>query len=529
MKLIDITEFRGEIPILSQKLLPTKYASEASNCDLSGGCLKPDKACSLVQALSGTTISIFKHEGSWRQWAAVVDLVHSFVSDNGGRIIITGDGYPKETDASLYPTMRRLGISEPTNALTITFGGTSAGDVLQAVSYVYTIVGKWADGSVTESAPSPPTAVVDTYDSQTITLSGFVDDADTGAYTTHFRLYRLNESENSEYQYVDEITISTTSYLDEVAATDLGEVLPTEGWTGPSASLSGLISTSSGINVGFVANKIYVSETFIGYTYPDDYSLTTEADIVGFGFIGSTVVVLTESKPYLLIGQNPESLSLEKLSHDQACLSKKSIVSFPGGVAYACPDGIAVMDSSGGLTIATKALFSKSQWADVSPSDIIAFWYDGVYYAFFSGSSNYLRIDIVNTEISRGTLPANIYGGYYEPLDDILYLVLGTASVRNLYSFRTGAVTSATWSSKTFQYTANPVPMAARIMGSFTDGNPTVTLSGDGVTIFSKEVTSDDMIRFTPKRARDFILTITGLATVDRAIVAESGLEVLDV
>ena len=532
MKLIDIQNFRGELPIVSSKLLPNGCASSTSNCDLKGGNLKPDSACTLVSNLNGTTVSIYKHGTAWRQWSSQVDIAHSFVHDNNGRIIITGDGYPKETDSSIYPTMRRLGIPEPTNALTITLGGTAGEDVDRSVSYVYTIVGKWSDGTVTESAPSSPTAFTDIYDGQTVTLTGFTDATATGVYTTHFRIYRLTSgSTSSEYLYVDEITIITTSYLDSVATASLGEVLPTEGWTAPEPDLEGILSTSSGINVGFVDNKVYASETFIGYAYPADYALTTETDIVGLGFIGSTVVVLTDTKPHLLIGQNPESLSIEKLPYDQACVSKRSIVSFPGGVAYACPDGLAVINASGTLSIFTEKIFSKKQWNDLNPENIIAFWYDGDYYAFFSGATGYIRIDFQNMEISRGTLPANMYGGHYVASDDILYLILGTSSTRSLYSFKTGSDTAMTWTSKTYQYSQYPVPMAARVLGTFTTGNPNVviTLTGDGSTIFSKTITSDDMIRFAPIRARDFAVTVTGLATVDRIVVAESGYEVFDV
>lgn len=530
MKLIDIQEFKGEVPIVSAKLLPPEYASSAINCDLRGGNLKPEKGHSLVQALTSTTISVFKQGSNWRQWASQVDVVPSFVHDSNGRIIITGDGYPKETDNSLYPAMRRLGIPEPTNALTITLGGTAGADVDRAISYVYTIVGKWADGTVVESAPSLPTGVTDIYDGQTVTLTGFTDAVATGAYTTHFRIYRLTSGASSaEFLYVDEIAITENSYLDSVATASLRGVIPTEGWTAPDSSLSGLVSTSSGINVGFVDNKIFASETYTGYAYPDDYSLTTESDIVGLGFIGSTVVVLTNTKPYLLIGQNPESLSIEKLPHDQACLSKRSIVSFPGGVAYACPDGLAVINSSGGLKIATKKMFSKAQWKALNPNNIIAFWYDDVYYAFFSNTTTYIRIDFTSMEIVRGTLPVNMYGGHYVPDDDVLYLILGTSGERNLYSFQGGSSVLNTWVSKTFSYSSHPVPMAARVLGDFTAGSATVTLAGDGSTIFSKTISDDDLFRWAPVRAREFVLTIQCLGTIDRVIVAESGFEVFDV
>jgi len=525
--IFDIDSFRGEVPRISKKLLPNGYAYSAINCDMSGGNLAPDKGCTLIQALSGATVSIFKHGATWRQWSSVVDIVHSFVHDNDNRIIITGDSYPKETDSSLFPSTRRLGIPAPTGALVITLGGTAGDDVDRTISYVYTIVGVWADGSVTESAPSLPTAVIDVYDGQTVTLTGFENAAN--AYTTNFRLYRLlSGTAGAEFQYVDEFSISSSSYLDSVSESSLGEVLPTEGWTTPNESLSGLISTSSGINVGFVGNKVYPSETFIGYAYPSDYSLTTETDIVGLGFIGSSIVVLTDTKPYILIGQNPESLSMEKIPYDQACLSKRSIVSFPGGVAFACPDGLAIISASGVLSIITEKLFTKTQWAALEPETMIGFWYDGSYYAFFSGKSTYIRIDLNASEVTRGDLPANAYGGHYVAVDDILYLVLGTALTKSLYSFRTDTVSSMTWVSGT-KTLENRVPMAGRVLGDFSAGSSVITMVADGSDIFSKTVTGDGMFRFTPKRVGKAYLTVTGKATIDRILVGETGQEVLDV
>jgi len=527
MKLIDIQQFKGEIPALSPKLLPAENATLAKNCDLLSGNLQPILSCTLVQALNPDTVSIYKNGSTWLQWNTQVDVVPSFVKNNAGRIIVTGDGYPKETNISLYPTFRKLGIPAPTNALTITIGGAAGTEVDHTTSYVYTIIGEWEDGTVTESAPSPPTGDIDVYTGQTVTLSGFTNAAE--AYTTGYRIYRLNSgTTGAEFQFVHQVILTTTDYLDNIEDNELGEVLPTEGWTTPLETLSGLISTSSGINVGFSGNSIYLSETFIGYAYPESYSVTTESNIVGLGFIGSTVVVLTETKPYLLIGQDPKSISLEKIPFDQACVSKMSIVSFPGGVAYACPDGLAVINSSGNLQIITEGLYTKNQWNDLALSEMIGCWYDGVYYAFFSNSSEYIRIDFRTRDITRGELPDKIYGVRYVSSEDVLYLIIGTATTRSLYSFGTGAANLATWASKVFSFPSAPVPMAARIIGDFTL-QPTVTLTGDGATIFSKVITDDDMIRFAPKRAKDFQLTVTGGTKIDRMMVAESGMEVFDV
>ena len=74
-------------------------------------------------------------------------------------------------------------------------------------------------------------------------------------------------------QYVDELikSASPLEYDDTVLDDDLGEVLPTTDWTSPDASLKGIISTSNGLSFGFNNNKVYVSESFINYTFPSSY------------------------------------------------------------------------------------------------------------------------------------------------------------------------------------------------------------------------------------------------------------------
>ena len=540
--MIDISQFQGEIPRISDKLLPDTNATSAINCDLDSGNLKPMGGVSSILDIGATATTIFKMSSSFLQWAANVNVVKALVANSGNRILFTGDGYPKETnetlalDSSPYPTTtRRLGIPAPTNALTITPIGTAGDDIEKSVSYAYTIVGKWADGSEVESGPSPATAVFDWYEDITPRLTGFTDATATGVYTTHFRIYRVNTGNTgSEFQYVDEMEVATTTYDDTVTDDDLQEVIATTYWTSPDATLSGLTATSHGLVFGFVGNTIYPSEVFITYAFPSIYSLVVESDIVGFGYTGSLVVVLTETVPYLLTGQDPEALSLQRLGYQQSCVSARSIVNIPGGVIYASPDGLFMIDESGVGDLITKDLFTKTQWNALTPANLFGFYYDDSYIGFFSGTTVGFRLKLTSDEESpleykTLSLTQNVYGGEYSSAADLLYLIQTKGAVREIVSWESGAVVNYTWTSKEFSFSSRDTFTAGMIIGDFTAGNVTLTFYADGAQVDSKEITSNDLFRISGMTGETFQVKAVGKTTIDRLIIGRSVMEVISV
>ena len=58
--MIDISVFKGEIPRLSDKLLPVNYASSAINCNMETGALEPIKGVTSIQDVNASAISIYK-------------------------------------------------------------------------------------------------------------------------------------------------------------------------------------------------------------------------------------------------------------------------------------------------------------------------------------------------------------------------------------------------------------------------------------------------------------------------------------
>jgi hypothetical protein len=570
--MIDIGLFRGEIPKVSARLLPDGYASRAVNCDLQEGILKPIKGSTSIQSLDPGAKTIHRLGEQWLQWNNKINVVESFVYDDG-RIIFTGDFYPKETNVTLaiggaapYPTAtRRLGISAPTNAPTCTITTAGSGTDRE-ISYCYTRVGIWLDGTEVESAPSPPSAVFTAKDDAVVKISGFTDASETGSYTTHFRIYRINTGDTgAEYQFVADLAKGTSplEYSDSIADEDLGEVLPTTDWTAPIDDLKGIIAGSNGLFFGFNGNKVYVSETFIGYAYPDKYVVPVSSEIVGLGFNGSSVVVLTKTVPFFIYGSDPESLSVDRYRVEALpCKAARSIVSILNGVIFATASGLFLIDSGGTISNLTKDLFTKEQWQALGPDKIFAFYFNDAYVAFFEGTTTGIEFKPGSGEIRRFKTDAPVYGGQYVStvsantyalLDsdgknvltkegykfltlgsaysltyDTLYLIQDAEPGREIVALEAGSMKDYEWESKEHWTPSTMVYTAAMIAGDFTAGNVVFDLYIDDVLHFSKTVSSEAPFRIiSPKRGSKFKIALTGKTTVERVLVGASMREVM--
>ncbi|MCP3940046.1 MAG: hypothetical protein GY710_00995, partial [Desulfobacteraceae bacterium] len=297
--------------------------------------------------------------------------------------------------------------------------------------------------------------------------------------------------------------------------------------TAPEEKLKGLIATSHGLVFGFNGNTIYPSEVFIPYAFPASSSLTTESDIVGLGYTGSLVVVLTKTVPYMLIGQDPSTLTLQRLGYQQKCVSMRSIVNIPGGVMYASPDGLYNINEAGAGALITDKIFTKKQWKALSPENLFGFYYDQSYVGFFSGTSNGFIIDLGTGEYRAIKLTDNVYGGEYSPDADLLYLIQTKGAVREIVSWGTGNAIDYTWSSKIFEHRSRQTHMAGMVKGDFVPGNVKLSFYVDGVLAASKVIDNDSLFRVKVPGGKSFQVKVTGQATIDRILIGRSAIEVI--
>jgi len=571
--MIALSVFKGEIPKIDAHLLPEENAAEAINCLLDHGNLQPLNGPTIEESLEDGVKTIYRFGDRWLQWANAIHVVESLAYSDANRILYTGDDYPKETNSTLaltsspYPTAsRRLGIAAPTTALTTSITTTGTGTD-RDISYCYTRVGIWEDDTVVESAPSPATDIETIKDDAEVNLTGFTDDSSDGAYTTHYRIYRINHGDTgAEFQYVADIakTTSPLEYDDDHSTNtddDLGEVLPTENWTAPESDLKGIITASNGLIFGFTSNKVFVSESYIQYAYPSIYSLTVTSEIVGLGFTGNAIAVLTKTIPYLIYGADPGSLSIDRLPLDAPCKSARSIVNVPEGTIYSSVMGLVLIDSTGAATVITKDLYTAKQWIVLEPETLLAVYYNDTYLAFWEGTPNGIEVRVGRNEIRQIQLDKNVHGGQYVSTVslnlydfltstgdnyvssegyqlvctgdeysipyDTLYLIQGDELDREVVSWRTGSLTDYTWKSKEFKFMSDKVITAGILRGDYTDGSVILTLYVDGNIVFKTTVTSEDVFRIPPVRGRTFQIKLVGDAIIDHVALGQSVSEVI--
>jgi len=536
---IKIDGFAGMAPSLNQFNMDQAYSQQAVNAKLLYGNLTPYKAARTIvtPTKAGVKKTIYRWGENlsdeatyWFTWTTDVDVVRAPIdSDVTERTYFTGDGYPKKTDSSLYSSggtdypmnAYKLGVPAPSSAPSATVSGnpTNASDVALSVAYVVTYVTGWGE----ESAPSGPTAVVSYKAGQTVNLTA-IPVAPGGNYNiTSKRIYRSNSgSKGTAYQFVTEIGIATTSYADSKTSIELGETVATWGWAEPPDTMQGLKLLANGFAIGFSGNTLYPSEPFALYAYPVGYQLSTESPIVGIGVFGQSAFIGTKGNPYVVTGSDPATLSMIKLEANQACVSKRSIVSMNGGVVYASPDGLFLVNSSG-INPLTINILSRDDWQAYKPESIHAYEIDGRYIAFY------------DTGTTQGSLIFNLYGetpsfsistvyataGYSDRLRDALYLAIGSTIAR----WDDGSTNlTFTWKTKKFRAPRPICPSIAKIEAV---GYPvTFKLYADSVLKFTKTVNNIKTFRLPAGfKAQTFEFQFEASAQFNRFTVAEQGHE----
>ena len=332
-----------------------------------------------------------------------------------------------------------------------------------------------------ESAPSPPSELVDVKAGDGVLINGFHLPSLPGLNITHIRIYRtVAGNETGEFRFVAEIPVSQVEHMDTAHDKDIStEVLQTTLWDMIPDDAQGLIKTDNGIYACFRGNELLVSELFIPYAFPESYRLTVEDRIVALGHVDSTIVILTTGRPYLAQGAAPESLQLLHLPIEQPCLSACSVAHLPGGVVYACPDGL-MLFTSAEQRLLTSGVFTRDQWQELGPENLIGSVLDGRYIGFFSGTGQGFILDLGRKDIVRVDLPGGeVHAMRHHVNDDCIYLAAGT----DISVFEGGEPLPYTWRSKPFFTSAFTTMSALRIEGEQSKADPvTVRLFGPSET-----------------------------------------------
>lgn len=394
MPSIIIQPFTGLLPKISALLLPATGAQIANNVKMMSGEIRAwKKPMPVADKVVANATSIHRLYGvgggsKFLSWAADVNVVGSPMSDASDyRAYYAGDTTPRKANWALaiqgagpYPyDYLEMGVPAPSAAptLTVVNGTGTAEDRVYLQTFVSTF------GSLKEeSAPCAPVTCTIQPTGGSVTINAFAAPP-AGKYNiTHRRIYR-SLAGTSDYGFVAEIPVATTSYSDAAATGSATSLLQSLYWTPPPSGLKGIVSMPNGMVAGFNGNEVWFCEPYYPHAWPSSYMLTVDYPIVGLGVYGSVLVVLTERIPYLISGSHPSAMSQEALQMPEPCIAKRSIAHNEFGVLYVSPNGI-VGIGQGTRGLVTEDAYTRDDWQATSPTGLFGALFGRNYMLFNS-------------------------------------------------------------------------------------------------------------------------------------------------
>jgi len=300
-----------------------------------------------------------------------------------------------------------------------------------------------------------------------------VDEATVTTYLTGLnstvRIYRTG-GDNPTFNLIVEdmspthpliITEGTNlCYYDDMADINVSRVeLTTFENYAPDNRMDMLIELK-GTFYGAVDKRIYFSQTGRPeFWHPLDY-VQLDKECTGLGKFGDTLVAFTRTSAYMISGNNRDNIVLERMSFNQGCVDKHTVVNIDAFLIWTSLNGICLFDGAN-IQVLTKKSIAWDEFDRVGNAtfhDITTKWdggsgfsikyaagYQDKYYGVFNNG-------IVIIDLSSGLKVSTIYiedvaSVAFDRDDDFLYVIVdkknGTFDVYALIN--TGTNMEATW------------------------------------------------------------------------------------
>jgi hypothetical protein len=569
---VKVRSFGGIAPKLNPRYLPESRSVTALNLDATRqGALTPINdydsgvGLSFDMIQSGTVKTLFRYNEDYVQdnqfyWLASKNDVHFC------RAQITGDTnevvyFTDDDNSSLKPRFfftnnvrpspdtpphlgiagltqsYDLGVPKPTIAPSTTYTPPAELDGLtrEFRSYTFTYVWSFA-GREMESAPAPASQAQEFYlDGGTNIVVNFngqnhVPAPHMNSNDVKIRVYRAI---SGSFFFIGETSVTSSSFTDTVKPDDAGEELPSLTWDVPPADLKGLTNMANGIIAGFSGRDVYFCEPYIPHAWPVNYAVTLDSPVVALVSLDTTLVALTNERPYFIQGSHPELMTVVEADIAQGCSSPRSAKALNGEVYFVSPDGLIAV-SPRGSRIVTEKLFSYKQWNEtVAPDSIHGAVHDLKYFGFVENgvaSQNSFIYDIPTGEfVITNQRPT---AAFTDLRFDQMYVVDEGAGTNPVRRWGKGGPLQYEWQSKVFSFPSevsfSMIQVEAETYGR--DGTPLVCqIYADETLLHTITVTRRGLYRLPSILARDWYIRITGKDEIFNVALAQSGAELASV
>jgi len=211
----------------------------------------------------------------------------------------------------------------------------------------------------------------------------------------------------------------------------------------------------------------------------------------------------------------------------QPCVAKRSIKAFKGGVLYASPDGLVMVDAGGSLSVVTETLLTRRQWQQYHPASMHAAVHDNRYYCWYDNGTDQgcLILDVSATGVTFTHSTQYTTAAYSDPRRDELFVALEDGK---LYKWDAGNPLPLTWTSKRFIFDRPQNIGALQVVADSYPVNITLcaiveTDTGKRSVNTTKTLTSARPARLPAHyRAREYWITVTTHSAVREITLAST-------
>lgn len=478
---IPLKQFSGMQPRLEPHLLPAAAAVDAVDVILERGSLiplrRPLRIKTLPKARPIRSIYRFGKDVDddsrfWFHWTQDTDVTRGPIPDDTTeRTYFTEPGKgPQVTDASMgtsgsyLPSASfKLGVPAPSGRPGVIVIPASApsepsdeGDdelpkdpvvepIQQSCVLVYTFVSAWGE----EGAPSEVSDPFDAADGDTISVHNMMSPPGGNVSIPRKRLYVAvtDNYGSATLRFWAEVSAGATTYSAPLNFITLAEALPEFSMIPPPDNLFGIMSHPAGFLVGFVGQQVYRSEVMKPYGWP--HFSPVSHDIVGGAVMGQSTVICTKGDTYIATQSDPLTFTPLRLEGYQPCVSKRSIKAFQGGVLYASPDGLVMVDPNGRLSVITSGILTREQWQRYKPESMHAAVHDSRYYCWYENGAEKgcLILDATDGDVVMTRSSIFVTAAYSDHRRDELFVALENG---DLCKWNAGPLVQLEWTGRTY-------------------------------------------------------------------------------
>ena len=504
------TTFRGISPRTPPHMLPDGMAVMALDVNLQHGTLKPWREPLAIEQLPETTMTVEAYGCCNFAWDTCVSVAR-WIPDCP-RLYITGRMPYPEVAVIDWKTCSldyaRLGVPMPLTTPLVSYITVPDKSIETSLrTYMFTYV-NWLNE---EGAPSYPSSELAVNDGQAVTVSGWA--AQPEEYRIQkVRIYRratgfrtgLEKEQDvaTDFLFLDEVGISTGSYLDTKKDMQLGWAISTRECREPPAGLRGITAVDgTAVLCGYVGNRLYFTKNHQPWNWPLELELTLDDNIVHLAQDDGALFASTTGRPYNIEGTpdcgDRPCRPVTKADYpfpDIGCGYAHAAIVTPFGMVYASADGLVLVSRSSPPTILTESVLAADDWAMLRPDTVRLAYYKGYIICVTDVVSFMLLID-GNTYSSAAQVAA-MSTISDTPIDMVL-----SDSGELLFLYDTGVLSQWNAGSTLRPYKWVSAPF---ISGShnwfpvacvYVDGTTTYSIIGENGAVFTRIITSKKPFR----------------------------------